>query len=90
MLSHPVLDQLRTLRLEGMAKALEEQFQMAGNGGGVPGAVDGLGPLKKRSSTRELGLTFGWAPCLWGLLRRIEMFPKCSPKTIPGHAKRPG
>lgn len=29
MLMHPSLDQLRTLRLEGMAKALEEQLQMS-------------------------------------------------------------
>ena len=29
MLIHPTLDQLRTLRLEGMAKALEEQLQMS-------------------------------------------------------------
>jgi DNA replication protein DnaC len=29
MLIHPTLDQLRTLRLTGMAKALEEQMQMA-------------------------------------------------------------
>ena len=29
MLIHPTLDQLRTLRLTGMAKALEEQLQMA-------------------------------------------------------------
>ena len=28
MLIHPTLDQLRTLRLEGMARALEEQLQM--------------------------------------------------------------
>ena len=28
MLIHPTLDQLRSLRLEGMAKALEEQLQM--------------------------------------------------------------
>ena len=28
MLIHPTLDQLRTLRLDGMAKALEEQLQM--------------------------------------------------------------
>ncbi len=28
MLIHPTLDQLRTMRLEGMAKALEEQLQM--------------------------------------------------------------
>lgn len=30
MLIHPALDQLRTMRLEGMANALEEQFGMAG------------------------------------------------------------
>ncbi len=30
MLMHPTLDQLRFLRLEGMAKALEEQLQMTG------------------------------------------------------------
>ncbi|MCP3997790.1 MAG: AAA family ATPase, partial [bacterium] len=29
MLIHPTLDQLRVLRLEGMAKALEEQLQMS-------------------------------------------------------------
>ncbi len=29
MLIHPTLDQLRSLRLEGMAKALEEQLQMS-------------------------------------------------------------
>ena len=29
MLIHPTLDQLRTLRLDGMAKALEEQLQMS-------------------------------------------------------------
>lgn len=29
MLMHPTLDQLRTLRLEGMAKAFEEQLQMS-------------------------------------------------------------
>ena len=30
MLMHPTLDQLRALRLEGMAKALEEQLQSTG------------------------------------------------------------
>ena len=30
MLMHPTLDQLRALRLDGMAKALEEQLQSAG------------------------------------------------------------
>ncbi|MCP5005328.1 MAG: AAA family ATPase, partial [Planctomycetes bacterium] len=29
MLIHPTLDQLRALRLEGMAKAMEEQLQMS-------------------------------------------------------------
>ena len=28
MLIHPTLDQLRAMRLDGMAKALEEQLQM--------------------------------------------------------------
>ncbi len=32
MLIHPTLDQLRALRLEGMAKALEEQLQMSNIG----------------------------------------------------------
>lgn len=32
MLNHPTLDQLRALRLDGMAKAFEDQMQMAGIG----------------------------------------------------------